>query len=141
MGLLESIRTALGFPPGGDDGDRGTEVTIEYQPETATEAAVKGVDTGSPGESHERVEDGETASSAADLEATTPGPSGEPAAGSRDVETVSGIGSAYADRLREAGVETVADLAGSDAEELAAAIDLSPKRVERWTEAARKTRR
>ncbi|MFC3478486.1 helix-hairpin-helix domain-containing protein [Halobacterium litoreum] len=52
------------------------------------------------------------------------------------VSVVKGIGPAYADRLEDAGVETVADLAAADVDELAEAIDLSPKRVGRWVENA-----
>jgi hypothetical protein len=55
---------------------------------------------------------------------------------SPSVDTLKGIGPAYADRLRSAGVETVADLAGADAEDLGAQIDVSPKRVGRWIDRA-----
>jgi len=52
--------------------------------------------------------------------------SGEP------VETITGIGPAYADRLDGAGIESVADLAAADAETVGEAIDVSPKRVADW---------
>ena len=52
--------------------------------------------------------------------------SGEP------VETITGIGPAYADRLDGAGIESVADLAVADAETVGEAIDVSPKRVADW---------
>jgi len=52
------------------------------------------------------------------------------------VSSVKGIGPAYAERLEGAGVETVADLAAADPDELAEEIDLSPKRVGRWVENA-----
>ena len=56
--------------------------------------------------------------------------SGEP------VETITGIGPAYADRLDGAGIESVADLAAADAETVGEAIDVSPKRVADWIERA-----
>ncbi|WP_336336108.1 poly(3-hydroxyalkanoate) polymerase subunit PhaC [Haloarcula brevis] len=49
-----------------------------------------------------------------------------------DVETVDGIGPTYADRLREAGIETVADLAEYDAAELADIAQTSESRAQDW---------
>ena len=53
------------------------------------------------------------------------------------VKNIKGIGPAYAERLSEAGVDSVADLATADANELADAIDVSEKRIGRWIERAR----
>ncbi|WP_227355300.1 helix-hairpin-helix domain-containing protein [Haladaptatus salinisoli] len=61
----------------------------------------------------------------------------ETAEAGRPLEDVKGIGPAYAERLRNAGVEDSAALATADAEELAEATDLSPKRVEGWIERAK----
>lgn len=66
-------------------------------------------------------------------------PSAEPVEESDDGEPVSnvkGIGPAYASRLEDAGVVTVADLATADAEELADKTDLSAKRIGRWIDSA-----
>jgi predicted flap endonuclease-1-like 5' DNA nuclease len=52
------------------------------------------------------------------------------------VEEVSGIGPAYAERLGEAGVESVADLLDADLEELADSTDISEKRIGRWQDRA-----
>jgi polyhydroxyalkanoate synthase len=49
-----------------------------------------------------------------------------------DVDTVSGIGPTYADRLRAAGIETVADLADYDAAELAEITNASPSQAQDW---------
>ncbi len=88
-----------------------SEVDIEVQsPGDAAEAAVEEV-----------AEDVETADEA---------DADEPA----DVESVNGIGPTYADRLRDAGIETVADLAERDATELAEITNASPARVEEWLE-------
>jgi polyhydroxyalkanoate synthase len=57
-------------------------------------------------------------------------------AADQGLETVSGIGSAYAERLREAGIETLADLAGASVEDLAVATDIAPVRLETWIERA-----
>jgi predicted flap endonuclease-1-like 5' DNA nuclease len=61
----------------------------------------------------------------------------ETGAGAESVKTIKGIGPAYAERLSNEGVDSVADLAAADAAELAAAIDLSEKRVGGWIERAR----
>ncbi|WP_331236276.1 helix-hairpin-helix domain-containing protein [Natronorarus salvus] len=53
------------------------------------------------------------------------------------VVEIKGIGPSYADRLGEAGVETVSDLADADAEELGEATGISPKRIEAWIDRAR----
>jgi predicted flap endonuclease-1-like 5' DNA nuclease len=52
------------------------------------------------------------------------------------VEVIKGIGPAYAERLANAGVHSVADLAAADVTELADAVDLSETRVGRWIERA-----
>lgn len=53
-----------------------------------------------------------------------------------DLESISGIGPSYADRLHEADVETVVDLADADAEALAERTDLSVERIRDWINAA-----
>ena len=57
-------------------------------------------------------------------------------AAAESVETITGIGPAYADRLEEAGIDSVAALAAADAETVGEAIDVSPKRVADWIERA-----
>ena len=49
-----------------------------------------------------------------------------------DVETIAGIGPTYADRLREAGIETTAELAERDVPELADVTGAGNSRVEDW---------
>jgi polyhydroxyalkanoate synthase len=49
-----------------------------------------------------------------------------------DVETISGIGPAYAERLRSAGIETTADLAAADPATVAETAQVSESRVEDW---------
>jgi polyhydroxyalkanoate synthase len=66
----------------------------------------------------------------ADAEAAADEP--EPAEDAADVETVSGIGPTYAERLRAAGIETTADLAGYDAAELAEVAETSEARAADW---------
>ena len=49
-----------------------------------------------------------------------------------DVETIAGIGPTYADRLREAGIETAGELAERDVAELADVTGAGNSRVEDW---------
>ncbi|PSP69602.1 class III poly(R)-hydroxyalkanoic acid synthase subunit PhaC [Halobacteriales archaeon QH_8_67_27] len=86
----------------------------EDAPDDVTEAAEAAV---------ERVS---AEGSAAEEEAT------EESSDSPGVDTVDGIGPTYADRLADAGIETVADLAASDAAEVADVTDAPVSRVEDW---------
>ncbi|WP_435318252.1 class III poly(R)-hydroxyalkanoic acid synthase subunit PhaC [Haloarchaeobius sp. TZWSO28] len=49
-----------------------------------------------------------------------------------DLEVIDGIGPSYAERLRKAGIESIAALAAADADELAAETDVNPQRVQDW---------
>ena len=53
---------------------------------------------------------------------------------SADVETVDGIGPTYAERLREAGIETTEDLYESDVDHVVEVSQASRSRVEDWFE-------
>ena len=51
-----------------------------------------------------------------------------------ELESIEGIGSAYADRLREAGVADGADLATADVEALAEETGIGEARIRTWVE-------
>lgn len=53
------------------------------------------------------------------------------------VDTITGIGPTYAERLATEGIETVEDLAAADPEAVAAAADAAESRAESWVEQAR----
>ena len=143
MGLIAKIKSFLGVASNGQERprDRHPSATDDDEPETSVERAVKGVDeeaAASPA-GGEREEGG---SSAVDEPA---GATSEPSvareeptgAGGESVESIKGIGSAYAQRLADAGVGSVAELARADPEELAAATDLGTGRVAKWIDRAR----
>ncbi|WP_251329998.1 helix-hairpin-helix domain-containing protein [Haloplanus pelagicus] len=149
-----------------EDGRRETTVSVERdRVETESEAAVKGAapddEAAAAGTdaaaSTDSLVDGDGAAAAAEpAEATGPDAddgeteletveaesvgetTGEHEAveTAESVEVIKGIGPAYAERLAKVGVESVADLAAADAEELAAEVDLSEKRVGRWIDRA-----
>lgn len=52
------------------------------------------------------------------------------------IEIVDGIGERRAERLRRAGIETLADLAAADPESVAEAADVSAERAREWIDAA-----
>ena len=157
MGLLQKLKSALGLdasgsPSAGTNAPQDVDVTVEREPSTESEDAVKGTETsGEPSaveqESEEpRSEDeGETTEPSTAGTAETDDEADEPVETVEDVSSsddgppiteVKGIGPAYAERLEEAGVSTVSDLAAADAEELGEATDLSPNRVSGWIEQA-----
>lgn len=146
--------------------DRRSTATGDAEPETSSERAVKGVDattgeraeTGGDTSSGGGMETGDReptsqAGSQADEaaepvagdrtgggiqdEAPRDTASEPPEAGGEPVDSIKGVGSAYAQRLADAGVHSVSDLARADPEELAAATDLGAGRVGKWIERAR----
>lgn len=153
MGLLDTLKSALGF-----DSSRDKE------PDASSERAVKepaAADTSASGstgsiteEPPETPGDDEVAEAAEPAEAAGPESQveePEPAAADEEVETVepdeseegepvdsiSGIGPAYAARLSEAGIDSVADLAAADADALADETGVSAKRLGRWIDRAK----
>lgn len=166
MGLLQKLKSALGFDgsestaSAGPRGNGDVDVTVEREPSTESEDAVKGTETAStvsPSASTavEDETDGANAKAAtdetepaaeeteadavADAEESEPEAAAEPEVdeGSTDpVTEIKGIGPAYAERLSSVGVETVGQLAVADAAEIAAETDLSESRVAGWIERA-----
>ncbi|MFC6823554.1 class III poly(R)-hydroxyalkanoic acid synthase subunit PhaC [Halopelagius fulvigenes] len=145
-GLAEDEDSAVyaedegGRPPTFDEADEeggatpdGTQTSDELQTEdeaepreqTESESAVEHIN-------EMRTPDDETDEPAA--EAGTD--AGEPAAPT-DLTEISGIGSGYRSRLRDAGVEDVTALAASDAESVAEEIGVSESRVRDWIAQAR----
>ena len=159
MGLLSTLKSLLGMEEESRSAGSGVDVTVEHEPSTESERAVQ-----ESGAEHEaEAEDGESVdepvATETDAAASTeslvdeehtddPTRAAEPAeaasTGEEEVESVDGepvtvlkgIGPAYADRLEDAGIESVADLAAADPEELAERVDLSAKRVGRWVDTA-----
>ena len=93
----------------GDETAEADESVSEIQEEAAAQIEVE-----SPGEGEETESNG----------------------GAADVESVAGIGPTYAERLREAGIETTAELADSDAETVAEIAQTSESNAADWLEQA-----
>jgi len=160
MGLLKKLKSVFGS--GGDEqsgSSSDAEVTVEYAPDAESEHAVKGTDEADVSEGAEVDEaartaqgedpvdaDGsaETDESGAETETVSDEDEATTAAGEDGdtpenpaVDSVKGIGPTYSDRLGAAGIETVDDLAGADAEAVADAAKVSVSRAENWIERAR----
>ena len=143
MGLLQKLKSALGLDGAESSGTTSAEnvdVTVEREPATEAEDAVKGTDTTADGVEEEAATSADdTASSNEDAEwfQTEPDETdesgGEAVEGSEEsVTEIKGIGPAYADRLAQVGIETVGELAAADAADIAADTDLGEGRVSDW---------
>ena len=148
MTLLDKVKSLLGLEPSRPEpsDDRDVGVTVEHEPDEeeagveadeaeepeTDEQEIEEPDTDEPEAKAEEAEETEPESEAEEAEAETD----EAEYSEDDLEDVKGIGPSYADRLREAGIETVADLADADAETLAAESDVPEGRLEEWIERA-----
>lgn len=153
MGIISKIKSFLGVAGDGRERprDRGRTAGVDDEPETSSERAVKGVDRGADrGATVAGAETstGERETSAGEPDTTTNGPAGstdeqgvaasEPSgAAAEPVDSIKGIGAAYAQRLADAGIDSVAELARADPGEIAEATDLGTGRVGKWIERAR----
>jgi polyhydroxyalkanoate synthase len=110
-----------GVPP--DESSAATENTASSAtPTDATELSATDTDTGEPSEAVE----------------TTVGES--PRGVDALVEEIEGVGPTYAERLVDAGYDTVTAIADADREELVTAADAPASRVDSWIEQARSRR-
>ena len=114
------------------------EEDVAAEVEEIQKAAAATVGDGTAGESQTEADDSEAAAEAADTETdaetdeTTTDAEASDTGADADIETVNGIGPTYADRLRAAGIETAADLAGYDIGEVADLADTSESRARGW---------
>jgi len=109
----------------------GTDVTVERTPDSAGEET-----TPSPEQEADETAEEATEETTGD-EVTEDTEAEVEEAGGESVEVVKGIGPTFRDRLVEHGIETVADLADSDAAEVADAAQTSEGRAADWVERAR----
>ena len=123
----------------GDDADAVDE--IDASNAAADAAAADPEDIDEPAEAAESDDQSAEADEAIDaVEADTAEPAESAAADDGDsgepLDSIKGIGPAYSERLTEAGIDSVAELAEGDAEEIGEAISVSPKTVSNWIDRA-----
>lgn len=115
--LLQKLKQLFGSADrSGSDSDsrpsRTTDVTVEREPEESSEI---------------------DASSSTSEQTETTDQQAEPG---ESVEKIKGIGPTYCDRLEAGGIETVADLAASEAEIVADVAETSEGRAAEWIKRA-----
>ncbi|MEF8812401.1 MAG: helix-hairpin-helix domain-containing protein [Halovenus sp.] len=120
--------------------ERSSDITVEREPDSATEDAVKGTETAADQTDAGGGEESTASATVADDTAVTAereeaapadaGQDGDP------VDEIKGIGPTYAERLGEAGISTVADLVAADAATVADAAQASESRATDWIERA-----
>ncbi|MFB6122767.1 MAG: helix-hairpin-helix domain-containing protein [Haloferacaceae archaeon] len=117
----------------GDDVDEpvATETSASASTESLVDEGAEGVEAAEPAEA--AGPESEDVDADVEIEEAEPGRTPDAA---EPVDVLKGIGPAYAERLGNADVHTVADLRDADATELAAATDLSEKRISRWVDRA-----
>lgn len=134
-GSTESITEESPEPSGEETASGGVEQDEAVgSTSTATEPEPTGRSAGS--ESPDLSPDADAESTDEDLAETARSDAKAEAGGDESVEEIEGIGPAYAERLREADVETVGDLRGADVTGLADETGLSEKRIDRWIDRA-----
>jgi predicted flap endonuclease-1-like 5' DNA nuclease len=141
MGILQKLKSALGLDGASSDTNRSgdVDVTVEREPSTADEDAVKGTDTStSNAASTADTDDAGAPSTSDEVNEATDVEEATDIEGSTDpVTELNGIGPAYAERLSGQDIETVGELAVADPDAVAAETDLGATRVANWVEQAR----
>lgn len=117
----------------GDEAERGTATA-----DTPSETEPQEVEPGEIEEAPETVTTSPESEPAAEPEVETDReePS-EPGQLEVELEELSGVGRAYAQRLRDAGIEHVGDLYDADVADLSDATEISDERIENWQKQAR----
>lgn len=140
MSLLDKLMSVIGLGSSTSEERRDVEITVEREsgeaePDAEVEREVKeSVETGEEaGEIEEETEEPEAGTEEPESESDAGEESRVP---SEAVDVIKGIGPTYADRLSNAGVETVDDLADADPEALAEEADVPEGRLEGWIEKA-----
>lgn len=139
--ILQKIKQVIGLS-GAGNGDAEpaesgrTEVTIEREPDRESPGTEAGDSTGKAtasgtagaGSADAAAEQASTDTAADAAEGSGPG--------SEPTNAIKGIGPTYSERLGEAGIETVADLADADPETVADAAKAGESKAMSWIERA-----
>lgn len=127
----EAVLARAGFEAavaGGDDEESGTPVVVDQFP--------SGRAVAEPGSTVELTVEYRKEADRSDRAHDHDAPGTTANVGALPVESVRDVGPTFGDRLREAGIETVADLAAATAAHLADVADASETRAEHWLDHA-----
>ncbi|UPM42445.1 helix-hairpin-helix domain-containing protein [Halocatena salina] len=115
-----------------DDGE--TEAATAVEAESKTKDTEPETDSTQPetDNNEPETEDTEPQTDDGGSPSETNGASTAEVVESEPVDVIKGVGTTYAERLGEAGIETVDELAAADPEAIAGETDISAKRIERW---------
>lgn len=146
MGIISTIKEMLGIDEPRRSPGSGTTVTVERERTGSRQETSRASEASPPAgpsvsEPEPSVPEAEPETSAVGEEEEAaeeaPAPSTPSAAATGEpVETITGIGPAYAERLGDAGIETVDQLAAADAADLAGETDIPESRVQEWIDLA-----
>lgn len=144
----ESESAVKGIEERGDGPRAGAEDAIEEAEAGSGETARDDAGADTPAsvdeaESDAAASDDDGADPAPEATDETGGDVGQPPGGTTPVDSIKGVGPTYAERLEDVGVETVADLAAADPEDLSERVDhphFTPGRLSGWIEQARARR-
>ncbi|WP_439025597.1 helix-hairpin-helix domain-containing protein [Haloarchaeobius sp. DT45] len=132
-GVEASVEASEAEEPVAEAETEAEEPAAESEPETESAGGVEEAEPESTGSEAEP----EPTEAEAEPESTETEAEPEPAEPTDDIK---GIGPAYAERLANAGIETVADLAKADPEAVAEETDISSTRIEQWVKRAKARR-
>lgn len=143
MSLLGKLKSLLGGDDGAaDDESRDVSVTVEREAGTASSSTDATADSTTadrtasepdPTDEPETTEKADEPETAEDTDADT---ESEPGDDATPVEDIKGVGPTYADRLGEAEINSVEQLANADAETLADKTGISETRLQNWIDQA-----
>lgn len=134
----EDVET-IGDEDAGTVGDEEAEPAVESGEDDGDGAAAEPTDAAASTGSMTEEPPDEPAGAAEPAEATGPESDDVSVSDEDDesVDQINGIGSAYSDRLAEAGIETVAQLAAADPAEIAEQTSVGESRAQTWIDRAK----
>lgn len=134
----EDVET-IGDEDAGTVGDEEAEPAVESGEDDGDGSAAEPTDAAASTGSMTEEPTDEPAGAAEPAEATGPESDDVSVSDEDDesVDQINGIGSAYSDRLAEAGIETVAQLAAADPAEIAEQTSVGESRAQTWIDRAK----
>ncbi len=136
MSILTRIKRLLGLDESrSPTSEQPAAVTVEREPDEEQPTIDPEPEASEVSEPSPETKSEESAVEETEPEPITEETSSEDGA-DESVTSINGIGPTYADRLADAGIDTVSGLASADPEELAESTEIAESRLVRWVETA-----